>query len=220
MGLFAWILIICEGMFVIQKKVISTISDDIQRLDMVRQLYLRIDPLIQNAGFLGMQSVNSGLPILLEEGMPYSQMPMQALTLHRWQGNRWVPPLPAVLTSKVASGTDVMIIEFANPQQLPKAGWFVKADGGKADIFYSEHVPEYKSMETVVSAWQITALYMQKSDEGLELMQKTLLPMADAVGLIKGFTGFQWQTDGGLLKLNAMYKGEWMSLWFGPDNAY
>ncbi|MFI4955748.1 MAG: type II secretion system protein J [Gammaproteobacteria bacterium] len=223
MGLFAWILIICEGMFVIQQKAIITVTDDIQRLDTVRQLLLRLDPLIRRAGFLGMQSVSSGLPITVHGQIPNSRMPDQSITLHRANGKNWNPPLPAVLSHKVASGTDVVIIEYANTSFIPKSGWFVMADGLKADIVYRDVYPTLLpgyDHYAVIASWQIIAVYMQKGDDGLELMQKTLLPMADAVNILTGLASFQCEPEGGLLKVTVTYAGEPISIWFGQDNHH
>ena len=218
MGLLAWILILCEGMFVIQKKATITVMNDIERLDTVRQLYLRLDPLIRRAGFLGMQSLSSDLPVTIRGEIPYSHMPHQALTIHRATGNTWDPPLPAALSNKAASGTDVFTVESANTILKPLSGWFVKANGEKAEIFYSDIYPEEEPY-TVLGTWSIIAVYMQKGESGLELMQKSLLPMADAVNILTGLESFQCDMDGELLKVTVMYGGEPMSLWFGMDNA-
>jgi len=215
MSLLAWILILCEGMFVIQKKTTITVMKDIEQLDTLRQLYLRLDPLISRAGFLGMQSLSSDLPITIQGQIPYSNMPHRATTIHRAKGKTWEPPLPAALSNKVVPGTDVFMVEYANTLALPQSGWFVKADGEKADIFYSDTYPE-EALYTVLGTWNIIAVYMQK---GGELMQKSLLPMADAVNILTGLESFQCETDGGLLKVTVTYANEPISIWYGLDNA-
>jgi prepilin-type N-terminal cleavage/methylation domain-containing protein len=222
MGLFAWILLLCEGMFVIQKKATTTVINDIERLDTVRQLYLRLDPLISRAGFLGMQSLSSDLVLTIQGDIPHSHMPHQGLTIYRATGKTWQPPLPASLSNKVASGTDVLIVESANTILKPLSGWFVKADGEKADIFYSETYPVVSRDEapyTVIGTWDIIAVYMQKGDSGLELMQKSLLPMADAVNILTGLDSFKCEMEGGLLKVTVMYDNEPISVWFEYGNA-
>jgi hypothetical protein len=204
MGLMATILLICESMFVVQHRAGDQVKKDIARLNIVRQILLRLEPLVQNAGFSGIQSI-----------------PSRAITVHHALAHGWSPALPIELHGKVAKGSDVLILEAANPSsEYPASGWYAIDDGFHAEIYrQSEGASitfkhEYRAHK-VISPWEITAFYLQHTEDGLGLMQKSISPSKDALNLLSHLEGFRCEFDGGLLTVQVKYQHEWMTIWVG-----
>lgn len=169
MGIFASILCVCEGMFVIQHKAMTATTQDTDRIGVIRQLLLRMEPLVAAAGYLGVHSVASDLPLRVQGALAFSGMPTQAITIYRAQGNSWYPSLPTVLQGKVARDTDVVLLESAGlwhatvlsmteekgihiaTSAAVESGWFVIADGQQADIFWAQAHRTHSGMYIIPS---------------------------------------------------------------------
>ncbi len=219
------IFMLCESMFIIQQKAGDAVTKEIEHVDIIRQLLLRLEPLVAQAGFLGIQSVANHFPLHMHGQIIGSRMPEQALSIYRATGKGWSPPLPSMLQGKVAPGTDVLILEMALPKRpLPVSGWLVIADGQKADIFWQE-ISQLHSIQqlypayAVTSMWHVVAFYVQPSQTGLSLMQKSLSPYQDAVNILEKLEGFRCAEEGELLKITVKYAGEEIGLWMGKQNA-
>lgn len=249
LGLMAGILLIGENMFFIQHKVVQIIEQDIRQLQYIQQARLRLAPWIARAGYLGFQSFASESPLTVHGTVPSSQLPHRVLTIHQAHGASWSPPLPSVLQGKVNQGSDVLIIESAGPWHAPvlafsaetgiqfappatiSAGWYILAQGDKADIVWA-NVQNKEGIVTllptavltpdegytVVSPWQIHAIYLQPGDQHPDLMLKSLLPLQDAVALLSGVHRIHYVQENQMLRVE-LDAPDQVTLWFGASNA-